>query len=172
MDHSLHEKSHKANGHHRSSIKSLLTKKFHPASGSTSVNITPKQKKSRTSFRPFSQFLKRSHSTNTDLALPTSHPTVELIDQRIPSKSSQEPEVANVTRPTTNTLSTSVNTGLVPISEEDHPIQSKLQIKTNDIDEANLNRSDSGISTSQQTTKITNSFSKFMITFIFYIEYL
>jgi hypothetical protein len=121
------------NGHKRSSIKSLIIKKFQPLTVSTSVNITTKQKKPRTSFR---QFLKRSHSTNTDLSIAT---------HQIPVTQSLEID------PRLNT-----STALVPISEEENPTlinqqQQQNKLKATDMDDSNPN---------QYVPKITPSLSK------------
>lgn len=64
-------KKSSTNEHQRHSIKKMFTKKFQPLTTSASINITSKPKKSKNSFRHFSHFLKRSHSTNSDLS--TSH---------------------------------------------------------------------------------------------------
>lgn len=152
------ERAVKTNSHQRSSIKSLLTKKFHPGSVSNSVNIAAKPKKSRTAFRPFSQFLKRSHSTNSDLAVSSRQPTVELIEQRVQLKTAHEIE------PTTGAVTSPANTSLGPISEEEQlgaPRQhERVRTTLDETDPYTLNQSDSGISTYQKTSKPNNSLSK------------
>jgi hypothetical protein len=117
------------NGQSRSSIKSLITRRFQPLTTSTSMNIPNKQKKPRTSFRHFPQFLKRSHSTNTDLSTTNN----QLVHQNLPIKSSDE----FLARSSINTNSS----GLVPISEEDNPLPIKSKTISNDIDDSNPNHS-------------------------------
>jgi hypothetical protein len=161
------DKTRKTNGQQRSSIKSLLTKKFQPLTTSASINITTKQKKPRNSFRHFSQFLKRSHSTNTDLstiAAPNNQSN-DLVYQNLQIKSSTEFDPNYTTRSNNNNN----NTGLVPISEEENPLPIKQQIKSkilnDDIDDSNLNQSDQ-----QHIPKIAPSLSKNKI-FIYSIFY-
>jgi hypothetical protein len=178
---------------HRSSIKSLLTKTFHPL---TSPNISDqptkseiKQKKRRSSFRNFSQFLKRSHSTNTDLSIIATNPpsntndqqqtklTADLIYQRLHSKQIDDHDSSFLTRSNTSVMCNGSGTALVPISEEENPIPIKQQnrLKTTNIDDEdyyydNTTRSDSGVLTHQQTQRIAPSLSKrshrFLILFI------
>jgi len=155
------DKTIKTNGQPRSTIKSLLTKKFQPLTTSASINITTKQKKPRTSFRHFSQFLTRSHSTNTDLSTITTtnnqqNPmTTELVYQSLQLKSSNEYDSIYKTRSNTNTN----NTALVPISEEENPLPIKQQNKSKIIydngDDSNPNQSDQ-----QHVPKIAPSLSK------------
>jgi hypothetical protein len=143
LDNNNNTTTNKTNGHKRSSIKSLLIKRFQPLAVSSSVNITTKQKKPRTSFR---HFLKRSHSTNTDLSVtpnqPNQFPTMPV---------SQSLQVD--TRSNTSSICTSNSTALVPISEEENPTQINQQHKltTNNIDDNNPN---------QCVPKITPSLSK------------
>ncbi|CAF1062210.1 unnamed protein product [Adineta steineri] len=148
------------NGHHRSSIKSLFTKKSHNAPLSHSVNITPKQKKSRTSFRPFSNFLKRSQSTTTDLATSNNQSST---DQSVPTRSSQENDLTYLTRLNTNAVNnnnTTTSTGLVPISEEDNPIQNKLDKISVDVNNSNSNHQvETNVLTQQQVSKTIKSLS-------------
>lgn len=180
------------NSSHRSSIKSLLTKKLNSLSSSTSVNINDesvnqsnnnhksdvKHKKRRSSFRNFSQFLKRSHSTNTDLSTIASNPTstnvdtqqskitADLIYQRLHSKQFDDAESSFLTRSNTSILCNGSGSALVPISEEENPIPVKQQTKykpTNIDDEDyyydNTARLDSGALTHQQTQRIAPSLS-------------
>lgn len=177
----------------RSSIKSLLTKKFYPSSSTTSpttinfqtttastTKIDIKQKKRRTSFRNFSQFLKRSHSTNTDLSTIASNNTsnnnqdiqqnkmtADLIYQRLHSKQFDDNDSSFLTRSNTSIMCNGSGTALVPISEEENPIPIKQQnrLKTTHIDDEdyyydNTTRSDSGALTHQQTQRIAPSLSK------------
>jgi hypothetical protein len=143
-------KTIKTNGQQqRSSIKSLLTKKFQPLTTSTSINITTKQKKPRNSFRHFSQFLKRSHSTNTDLSTiaTTNNQSIDLVYQSLQIKSSNEFDSIH-----TNTN----NTALVSISEEENPLPIKQQNKSKIIDnDSNPNQSDQ-----QHVPKIAPNLSK------------
>jgi len=178
---------------HRSSIKSYLTKTFHPL---TSPNISDqptkseiKPKKRRSSFRNFSQFLKRSHSTNTDLSIIATNPpsntndqqqnklTADLIYQRLHSKQIDDHDSSFITRSNTSVMCNGSGTALVPISEEENPIPIKQQhrLKTTNIDDEdyyydNTTRSDSGVLTLQQTQRIAPSLSKrphrFLILFI------
>jgi len=187
IDESTKTKS-ESNGSSRSSIKSLLSKKFY--SHSTSSNETNnadsnknemKQKKRRTSFRHFSQFLKRSHSTNTDLStIASNHPTsnsqnqstnsqltADLIYQRLHGKLYDENDSTFLTRSNTSIMCNSSGTALVPISEEENPvpIKSSTRLKSNHVEEEdyyydNTNRSDSaGALTHQQTQRIAPSLS-------------
>ena len=125
------------------------------------MNITPKQKKSRTSFRPFSHFLKRSHSANTDLSVANAQPSA---DQVVPLESSQQSEFKNITPSNTSTMSNSASTALVTISEEGNPANTKqpntLKVQPNDVDATSVNQSNSGLLTHQQVPKIANSLSK------------
>jgi hypothetical protein len=177
-----------SNGSSRSSIKSLLSKKFHPAS--TTANTTTesakadqtkvemKPKKRRTSFRHFSQFLKRSHSTNTNLSTiatsltstdqhqSTNPITADLIYQRLHQKSYDEPDSSFITRSNTSIMCTSSGTALVPISEEENPVPIKQvhRHKANHGDEDdyyydNTTRSDSAALTHQQAQRIAPSLS-------------
>lgn len=126
----MNNKTTKTNGHQRSSIKSMLTKKFQPLSSSASINITTKQKKPRNSFRHFSQFLKRSQSTNTDLSsINNEQPIVpDLVCKSLQISSSNE---YDSTHPTArSSINTNNNTTLVPISEEDNPLPIKQQNKS------------------------------------------
>jgi hypothetical protein len=171
----------------RSSIKSLLTKKFHP---STTIPDEPntttqptkleiKQKKRRTSFRHFSQFLKRSHSANTDLStiatnntsnnkdIPQNKLTADLIYQRLHAKQFDDHDSSFLTRSNTSIMCNGSGTALVPISEEENPVPIRQQnrSKTTNIDDEdyyydNTTRSDSGALTHQQTQRIAPSLSK------------
>jgi hypothetical protein len=115
------------NGQPRSSIKSLIAKKFQPLTTSTSMNIPNKQKKPRNSFRHFSQFLKRSHSTNTDLSTTNN----ELVQQTLPIKPLDEFDM--------NLPARTNNSELVPISEEDNPLLIKSKPISDNIDDSNPN---------------------------------
>ena len=178
------------NGSQRSSIKSLLAKTFHPSSSSstTATNTTAaidpaksdtKQKKRRTSFRNFSHFLKRSHSTNTDLSTIATHTTssyhdqqqpkltADLIYQRLHAKTYDEADSSFLTRSNTSIMCNSSGTALVPISEEENPIQIKPshRLKPTHIDDEdyyydNTTRADNGVLTYQQTQRIAPSLSK------------
>lgn len=123
--------------HSRPSIKSLFTKKFPPLKSSTSINISSKPKKSRTSFRHFSQLLKRSHSAHNDLSS-TNHSSHDLpIEPVYPiTLQVQNSHEFNSNLPP-RPLNTTTSSGLGPISEEDNsqPIRSK--IITDDIDRTN-----------------------------------
>lgn len=174
----------------RSSIKSLITKKFHSSSSSNHENATinsnttpmnkteSKQKKRRTSFRQFSQFLKRSHSTNTDLSTIASNNTsirpdnqqnkipADLIYQRLQAKKFEENESTFLTRSNTSIMCNGSGTALVPISEEENPIPIKPvnRLTTTNIDDEdyyydNAVRPDSGALTHQQTQRIAPSLS-------------
>ena len=130
----LHEDSNEqnrvsTNEQTRPSIKSLFTKKFPPLKSSTSINITSKPKKSRTSFRQFSQLLKRSHSAHSDLssANPSSNEIPNNPTLRIPN--SNDPP-----RP----LSTTNSCGLGPISEEENPPMNKPRNLTDEIEQTNV----------------------------------
>lgn len=122
------------NGQTRSSIKSLFTKKFSPLKSSTSINITSKPKKSRTSFRHFSQLLKRSQSAHSDLAsansssneIPTesTNPSVRIVSNSNEFNSNHPP------RP----VSTTNSCGLGPISEEENPAKTFA----NEIEQGNV----------------------------------
>lgn len=178
----------------RSSLKSLLTKKLHSStsfhhhpneSATTTTNINEqtktetKQKKRRTSFRHFSQFLKRSHSTNTDLSTIASNHTsnrpdnqqnklpADLIYQRLQAKQFEETESAFLTRSNTSIMCNGSGTALVPISEEENPVPIKPvnRLKATNIDDEdyyydNATRPDSGGLTHQQTQRIAPSLSK------------
>jgi hypothetical protein len=174
----------------RSSIKSLITKKFYPLTTTTTSNnndetttqptkIETKQKRRRPSFRNFSQFLKRSHSTNTDLAIIATNNTsnnkdiqpnkltADLIYQRLHSKQYEDNDSSFLTRSNTSIMCNGSGTALVPISEEENPLPIKQQtrLKTTNIDDEdyyydNTTRSDSGALTHQQTQRIAPSLSK------------
>lgn len=141
----VNNKTSKTNGQQRSSIKSLLTKKFQPLSSSASINITTKQKKPRNSFRNFSQFLKRSHSSHNELSTTNDQPTIvvpDLVYQSFPITSSDEYDSIYPTTRSNTSLSNSTtnnNTTLVPISEEDNPLpikqQNKSKINNENIDD-------------------------------------
>jgi hypothetical protein len=176
------------NPSHRSSIKSLITRKFHPLTTSTSntndatsqpIKSEIKQKKRRSSFRNFSQFLKRSHSTNTDLSTIAIHNTsnnkdiqsnkltADLIYQRLHTKPYDDTDSSFLTRSNTSIMCNGGGTALVPISEEENPLPIKQQtrLKTTNIDDDdyyydNTTRSDSGALTHQQTQRIAPSLSK------------
>jgi len=150
-------KTVKINGQQRSSIKTLFTKKFQPLTTSTSINITTKQKKPRTSFKHFSQFLKRSHSTNTDLSTiaTTNNQSIDLVYQSLQIKSSNELDSNHTLRSNTN----SNNTALVPISEEENPLPIKQQNKSKIIDD-NVGDSNPNQSDQQHIPKIAPSLSK------------
>jgi hypothetical protein len=131
----------------RSSIKSLISKKFHSTTGSTPMDTSTntisqtlsqnevKQKKRRTSFRQFSQFLKRSHSAHSNLS------NVDTVRQRSQVTSNEHSPTVNVLddethRPeilhsNSNGPLPNVNSILKPISEEDHR---RLTTTTNDND--------------------------------------
>lgn len=178
----------------RSSIKSLITKKFQSSTSSnhnnhenatttssstTQINKTEnKQKKRRTSFRQFSQFLKRSHSTNTDLSTIASNSTsirpdnqqnklpADLIYQRVQAKQFDDNDSTFLTRSNTSIMCNGSGTALVPISEEENPIPIKPinRLKTTNIDDEdyyydNTARPDSGALTHQQTQRIAPSLS-------------
>ena len=180
---------------HRSSIKSLLSKTFHPLTTnnnnnqSTTTKIDIKPKKRRTSFRNFSQFLKRSHSTNTDLStiainnnnnnnnnLITSNTkdnqqnkiTADIIYKQLHTKKTDDYDSSFLTRSTTSIICNGSGTALVPISEEENPIPIKQQnkLKTTNIDDEDYyydnttTRCDSGGLTHQQTQRIAPSLSK------------
>lgn len=177
-----------SNGTSRSSIKSLLSRTFHTHSSNSTSNENQsndpnksefKPKKRRTSFRQFSQFLKRSHSTNTDLStIATSHTsknvnqrsnqaTADLIYQRLHAKLHDDTDSSFITRSNTSIMCNTSGTALVPISEEENPIPSKTtsQLKSNNIDEGdfyydNATRSESSGLTYQQTQRIAPSLSK------------
>ncbi len=152
-------KTVKINGQQRSSIKSLLTKKFQPLTTSTSINITTKQKKPRTSFKHFSQFLKRSHSTNTDLSTiaTTNNQSMDLVYQSLQIKSnSNELDSNHALRLNTN----SNNTALVSISEEENPLPIKQQNKSKIIDDNVVDDSNPNQSDQQHIPKIAPSLSK------------
>jgi hypothetical protein len=186
------------NPSHRSSIKSLFTKKFHPLTTTTNNNndetttktIQPtklelKQKKRRSSFRNFSQFLKRSHSTNTDLStiastntsntkdIQQNKLTADLIYQRLHSKQFDDNDSSFLTRSNTSIMCNGSGTALVPISEEENPIPIKQQnrLKPTNIDDEdyyydNTIRSDSGALTHQQTQRIAPSLSNLKAIFL------
>ncbi|CAF2793866.1 unnamed protein product [Rotaria sp. Silwood2] len=144
----------KTNEKHRSSIKSLLTKKFQPLTVSSSVNITAKPKKPRNSFRQFSHFLKRSHSTNTDLstiAKATNQQNSLNADLVYPYLQTRISDNSDSTYPTCLSTSLICNTNgttLVPISEEENSLpiqqQNRLQQTYDNIDQMSSNQSDSG----------------------------
>ena len=180
------------NPSHRPSIKSLLTKKFHPLTlanipdeaTTQPTKIETKQKKRRSSFRNFSQFLKRSHSTNTDLSIIATNNTsnnhdpqqqqqqnkltADLIYQRLHSKQMDDNDSSFITRSNTSIMCNGSGSALVPISEEENPIPIKQQnrLKATNIDDEdyyydNTTRSDSGgVLTHQQTQRIAPSLSK------------
>jgi hypothetical protein len=179
----------------RSSIKSLLTKKFHPLTTTTITDETTtqptkieiKHKKRRSSFRNFSQFLKRSHSTNTDLSTIATNNTsnnknpqqnkltADLIYQRLHSKQYDDNDLSFITRSNTSIMCNGSGTALVPISEEENPLPIKQQtrLQTTNIDDEdyyydNTTRSDSGALTHQQTQRIAPSLSKIKTNFIFF----
>ncbi|CAF1609675.1 unnamed protein product [Adineta ricciae] len=174
----------------RSSIKSILTKKFHPSATNESISQPTKTeikpKKRRTSFRHLSQFLKRSHSTNTDLSTIASNHTsndhdqhqqqqqqqiqnkltADLIYQRLHTKQIDDHDSSFLTRSNTSIMCNGSGTALVPISEEENPIPMKQsnRLKTTQIDDEdyyydNTTRSDSGVLTHQQTQRIAPSLS-------------
>ncbi|CAF4067008.1 unnamed protein product [Rotaria magnacalcarata] len=154
----------------RSSFKSLLTKKFQPLTVSSSVNITAKQKKPRNSFRQFSQFLKRSHSTNTDLSViaksnnqQSSH-NVNLVYQHVQPEFFDDFNSTYLTRSNTTVICNANNTTLVPISEEENclPIkqqQNRLKSSNDHVDQTNPNQMDNGMTTHQSITKTISSLS-------------
>ena len=123
----------------RSSIKSFITKKFHPSATSASmdtshVSVTPnevKQKKRRTSFRQFSQFLKRSHSAHTDLStigMSQNDEPASTADHLSQQKLNEEFNRAEITRSNTTSLCAT----LKPISEEDHTIAGHQRLTSAD----------------------------------------
>ncbi|CAF3527658.1 unnamed protein product [Rotaria socialis] len=156
----------------RSSFKSLLTKKFQPLTVSSSVNITAKQKKTRNSFRQFSQFLKRSHSTNTDLSViaksnnqQSSH-NVNLVHQHVQPEFSDEFYSTHLTRSNTTVICNANSATLVPISEEENclPIkqqqqQNRLKSSNDHVDQTNPNQMNNGMTTHQPITKTISSLS-------------
>ncbi|CAF4527300.1 unnamed protein product [Rotaria socialis] len=157
----------------RSSFKSLLTKKFQPLTVSSSVNITAKQKKPRNSFRQFSQFLKRSHSTNTDLSViaksnnqQSSH-NVNLVHQHVQPEFSDEFNSTHLTRSNTTVICNANSATLVPISEEENclPIkqqqqqQNRLKSSNDHVDQNNPNQMNNGMTTHQPITKTISSLS-------------
>ena len=186
VDEPIKSKS-ESNGSSRSSIKSLLSKKFHPHSSNLASNETAsnessksetKQKKRRTSFRHFSNFLKRSHSTNTDLStIASSHTsknvdqkpsqlTADLIYQRLHGQCYDEKDSSFITRSNTSIMCNTSGTILVPISEEENPIPTKpsIRLKSTNPDDAdyyydNATRSESAPFTQQQTQRIAPSLS-------------
>ncbi|CAF1452419.1 unnamed protein product [Adineta steineri] len=183
------------NPSNRQSIKSLLTKKFYPSTTTTNINnetinqpikIEIKQKKRRTSFRNLSQFLKRSHSTSTDLSTIASNHTstnndqqqqqqqqqqqnkltADLIYQRLHSKQMDDTDSSFITRSNTSIMCNGSGHALVPISEEENPLPTKQinRLRTTNIDDDdyyydNTTRSDSGVLTHQQTQRIAPSLS-------------
>ncbi|CAF2758487.1 unnamed protein product [Rotaria sp. Silwood2] len=180
------------NSSHYSSIKNLFIKKFHPLTTTTTTTATTsnnettttqpaklnvKQKKRRTSFRHFSQFLKRSHSTNTDLSTLAANNTsnsndqqnkltADIIYQRLHTKKIDENESSFITRSNTSIMCNGSGTALVPISEEENPLPTKQQnrLKATNIDDEdyyydNTTRSDSAALTHQQTQRIAPSLS-------------
>ncbi|CAF4632851.1 unnamed protein product, partial [Rotaria magnacalcarata] len=99
-------------------------------------------KKRRTSFRHFSQFLKRSHSTNTDLSTIATNSNVQqqqqqqqqqqpaklpadFIYQRLHTKLVDENDSSFITRSNTSIMCNSSGSALVPISEEENPLPMK-----------------------------------------------
>ncbi|UJR35762.1 hypothetical protein I4U23_028510 [Adineta vaga] len=171
---------------HRSSIKSILTKKFYPSTTNESTSQPAKTdikpKKRRTSFRNLSQFLKRSHSTNTDLStIATNHTsinhdqqqqhlqnkvTADLIYQRLHARHIDDHDSSFLTRSNTSIMCNGSGSALVPISEEENPIPTKQsnRLKTTQVDDEdyyydNTTRSDSGVLTHQQTQRIAPSLS-------------
>jgi len=186
---------------HRSSIKSLFTKKSHPLTTTTNNNnettttttqptkLELKQKKRRSSFRNFSQFLKRSHSTNTDLStiastntsnnkdIQQNKLTADLIYQRLHSKQYDDNDSSFLTRSNTSIMCNGSGTALVPISEEENtiPIKQQNRLKPTNIDDEdyyyydNTTRSDSGAITYQQTQRIAPSLSNLKAIFLIFI---
>lgn len=134
----LHEDSNEqhrvsTNGQTRPSIKSLFTKKFPPLKSSTSINITSKPKKSRTSFRHFSQLLKRSHSAHSDLSSANEIPT-EPNNPTLRIPNSNEFNSNHPSRP----LSTTNSSGLGPITEEENPPMNKSKTLADEFEQTNV----------------------------------
>ncbi|CAF0824742.1 unnamed protein product [Rotaria sp. Silwood1] len=159
----------KTNEKQRSSIKSLLTKKFQPLTVSSSVNITDKPKKPRNSFRHFPHFLKRSHSTNTDLSTiaKTNHQqnslNIDMVYPHLQTQISANADSAYTTCLSTSLISNPNGTTLVPISEEENyfPIQQQNRLKSpyDNIDHMSSNQSDSGTLTRQYVQKTLSNLS-------------
>lgn len=127
----------------RSSIKSFITKKFQPSaasSASTDTNTAGstqnevKQKKRRTSFRQFSQFLKRSHSAHTDLSTigMTHNGSASSTDNLSQKKLNEEFNRTEITRSNTTIVSNSNGSTLRPISEEEHSIPAHQRLTSAD----------------------------------------
>ena len=126
----------------RSSIKSFITKKFQPlaASAATDTNTATstqnevKQKKRRTSFRQFSQFLKRSHSAHTDLSTigMTHNGSPSSADDLSQKQLNEEFDRTEISRSNTTTLPTSNGSTLRPISEEEHSIPAHQRLTSAD----------------------------------------
>ena len=181
IDETIESKSEQ-NSSQQSSLKSLLSKKFH-SNNTTMTQPTKldiKQKKRRTSFRQFSQFLKRSHSTNTDLSTivktdASNHNkdqqqdklTADFIYQQLQTKHIDDHDLSFITRSNTNMMCNSNVTALVPISEEENPLPIKQQTRltTADIGDEdyyydNTILSNNGALTHQQTQRLAPSLSK------------
>ena len=160
------EQTRPTSGPSRSSIKSLITKKFQPLTTSTSITINNKPKKPRTSFRHFSQFLKRSHSAHTDLTTPTNpsdQPTTEPTYQSLQIQPSNEYDSSYTTRSITTTNNTS---GLVPITEEDNPQPRKHQLKSKTITD-DVNTTNSHPVDQPHVSNIAPSLSKYRLLLFF-----
>ena len=158
LDHD-NDKSMKNNKRQSSSIKSLLTRKYLSVSLSTSANVTTKQKKPRNSFRYFPHFLKRSHSTSTDVSIiPTTNNrqdqfVADSAHQNVQTRTSGEfDSMHKITSNTSGTCNTN-SAVLVAISEEGNSVpmnqENRLDTINNHVDHVNLNQSDSGTSIHQ-----------------------
>lgn len=136
-DETTEQKRSSTHEHSRPSIKSLFTKKFPPLKSTTSINITTKPKKSRTSFRHFSQLLKRSHSAHNDLSSTANYSSHEIpIEPIYPTLQVQNIHEFNSNYPP-RPLNTTTSSGLGPISEEDNLQPMRSKIITDEFDQTN-----------------------------------
>ena len=123
------EKSIKLNGHSRSSIKSLITKRFRPLASAPAIDAVTSSS-ARDGTKPKKQrksvllFLKRSHSTNTDLStvgITNARPeTVDVISKHNPLL-----KPSAVSQPASGA-------SLRPISEEDGAVPVHQRLPTAD----------------------------------------
>ncbi|CAF3523228.1 unnamed protein product [Rotaria sordida] len=157
----------KTNEKQRSSIKSLLTKKFQPLAVSSSININAKPKKPRNSFRQFSHFLKRSHSTNTDLstiAKPNNQYNSfngDFIHSHLQTKIANPSDATYTTNISASLTCNTNNTTLVPICEEENSLpiqqQNRLKLTSDNSDQISSNQSDTGTLTHEFIQKPVSS---------------
>lgn len=134
IDDDVNDKQLSAPSASRSSIKSFISKKFQPLTVVGSMDVTTtattttndvKPKKSRTSFRQFSQFLKRSHSAHGDLASGRTSQKSNIIplkpsdDPNAPLKSIREEDFHSVQAPRSASAQDSIPNASTSLSKNE-----------------------------------------------------